>query len=236
MLDIHDVSFDYGRCDKVLRSVSLHVSQANIVGLIGPNGSGKTTLINLVCDVLDLQTGHITMLGQRHVSAESKISIIHVGSNDDVPSFLTGWEYVSTLARLYGVHVDRSEVDSMFALFGMKGVQDRLIDSYSHGMRKKTQLCCAFLLQCPLTIVDETLNGIDIDAWYLCIERFLRMREKGLSILICSHDFALLERITDQIVLLRNGRMDTPLPTRSVVDGYGGISEWYCVKTLEAGL
>ena len=123
----------------------------------------------------------------------------------------------------------------MFALFGMEGVQDRLIDSYSHGMRKKTQLCCAFLLQCPLTIVDETLNGIDIDAWYLCIERFLRMREKGLSMLICSHDFALLEQVTDQIVLLRNGRMDAPLPTRSVVDGYGGISEWYRAKTLEAG-
>lgn len=234
MPDIRDVSFGYGRRGEVLRSVSLHVPQARIVGMIGPNGSGKTTLINLVCDVLDLREGSITMLGRRHTSAEAKTGIMHVGGNDDVPAFLTGWEYASTLARLYGVRADRSEVGRMFALFGMQGVQDRLIDSYSHGMRKKTQLCCAFLLHCPLTIVDETLNGIDIDAWHLCVEQFLRMRGRGLSMLICSHDFALLERTTDQIVLLRNGRMSAPLPTRSIIDGYGGIAEWYRVRTLEA--
>ena len=64
MPDIRDVSFGYGRRGEVLRSVSLHVPQARIVGMIGPNGSGKTTLINLVCDVLDLREGSITMLGR----------------------------------------------------------------------------------------------------------------------------------------------------------------------------
>lgn len=233
MLDIHNVSFGYEHRDKILQSVSLHVRQGKIIGLIGPNGSGKTTLINLVCDVLDLRKGNIAVLGLRHTSAEAKISIMHVGGNDDVPSFLTGWEYVSTLARLYGVRVDQSEVRRLFTLFGMEGAQNRLIDSYSHGMKKKTQLCCAFLLRCPLTIVDETLNGIDIDAWYLCVEQFLRMRDKGLSVLICSHDFALLEQITDEIVLLRNGRMGAPLPTRPLIDDYGGIAEWYRAKMLE---
>lgn len=234
MLEARDISFRYGRSNPVLHSVDLSITQATIVGLIGPNGSGKTTLIDLVCDVLALQSGSITMLGEKHTHAAAKTAIMHVGGNDDVPSFLTGWEYVSTLARLYGVRVRRVAVAGMFSRFGMAGAEERLIDSYSHGMKKKMQLCCAFLLQRPLTIVDETLNGVDIDAWYLCVEQFCHMRDQGLSVLICSHDFALLERLADGIVLLRNGRASVPLTVEGIADGYGGIAAWYRDWSVEA--
>ncbi|MFQ9709210.1 MAG: ATP-binding cassette domain-containing protein [Bifidobacterium dentium] len=79
MLDIRDVSFGYGRRGEVLRSVSLHVPQARIVGMIGPNGSGKTTLINLVCDVLDLREGASPCSAGSIPPQRTKTGIMHVG-------------------------------------------------------------------------------------------------------------------------------------------------------------
>ncbi|WP_125963583.1 ABC transporter ATP-binding protein [Bifidobacterium dolichotidis] len=233
VLEVSDVDFGYVRSHRVLNDVNLTVPEATITGLIGPNGSGKTTLINLISDVYDLQSGKITVLGKPSTSCAGKIGIMHVGGNNDVPTFLTGMEYIMTMGRLYGVNIRRSRVRKLFARFGMAGAENRLIDSYSHGMKKKAQLCAAFLIRCPLTIVDETLNGIDIDAWYVCVEEFKSLREDGLSVLLCTHDFTLLQQVSDDIVLLHNGHMDKPLVTTDVERLFGGIAEWYQMQTLQ---
>ncbi|NEG69847.1 ATP-binding cassette domain-containing protein [Bifidobacterium choloepi] len=233
MLQVHGVSFRYGRHNAVLHSIDFDVASGEIVGLIGPNGSGKTTLIRLICDLYALQTGTIDIQGFSSSSPDAKAAVMHIGSNDDMPIFLTGWEYASTLARLYGVSLEYQKLAMMFEHFGMGGAEHRLIESYSHGMKKKMQLGCAFLLKRPLTIIDETLNGIDIDAWYTCINEFHRMRENGLSILLCSHDFALLEKTADSLALLRNGYMGQQVTLTDLMDEYGGIAEWYRTTLLE---
>lgn len=81
------------------------------------------------------------------------------------------------------------------------------MEDYSHGMRKKTQLISAFLMRRPLTVIDETLNGIDIEALYLVEKELARMRSEGCGILLCSHDFLMLERIADRVVFLDYGHV-----------------------------
>ena len=75
---------------------------------------------------------------------------------------------VELLARMYGLDVNPGQMHDLFARYSMAGRYDDLIENYSHGMRKKTQLVAALLMRRPLLVVDETLNGMDLEALHLC--------------------------------------------------------------------
>ena len=128
------------------------------------------------------------------------------------------------LGRLYGVEVDHAVADRLFETFSMSGRYDDLIEDYSHGMRKKTQLISALLMRRPLTIIDETLNGIDIEALYLTEQELTRLRDEGRSVVLCSHDFALLERLTDRVLFLDHGILVADASTSSLVEEHGSLA------------
>lgn len=126
-------------------------------------------MIKNIFDLVRLQSGSLHISGYEHASAEAKSLGMYLSSNDYLPEFLTAREYVSLVGDLFQVEVDHSEARDLFHRFSMEGRYDHLIEDYSHGMRKKTQLVCALVMRRPLTVIDETLNGIDlfsgIPAW-----------------------------------------------------------------------
>ncbi|MEV6429491.1 ABC transporter ATP-binding protein [Nocardia sp. NPDC051463] len=224
LLDIRKVCYSYDGRVNVLDDVSLTIPEGEIVGLIGPNGSGKSTLIKTVFDLLRLQSGAISVGGNDHSSTAARSIAMYLSSNDYLPQFLTGREYIDTLGKLYGAAVDGEVLRDMFLRFSMAGRHNDLIEDYSHGMRKKTQLVSALLMRRPLTVIDETLNGIDIEALYLCEKEFRRFRDDGSSILLCTHDFALLERLADRTVFLDLGRVVADAPTPDLVAEHGSLA------------
>lgn len=207
VLQVADVSYAYGGGPRVLHGVSLAVGRGEIVGLVGPNGSGKSTLIKLIFDLLDLRQGSVTIDGAPHNVQAGRRQAQYLSSNDHLPEFLRASEYLSLLANLYGVRIDAGVAARQFEMYGMKGRLTHLMEDFSHGMRKKTQLVSAFLNRRPLTVIDETLNGVDIEALYLVEKELLRMREEGVGVLLCSHDFSMLERVADRIVFLDYGHV-----------------------------
>jgi ABC-2 type transport system ATP-binding protein len=91
-------------------------------------------------------------------------------------------------------------------------------------MQKKLLLSGAFLLQRQLTVIDETLNGIDLDAVEMCKAEFHDMRGRGQSVLLCSHDFSLLEEVADRVLVLRAGRLVANLEVCTELAGGGRLS------------
>jgi len=223
-LEVKSVRYSYDGFMNVLEDVSFSIGEGTIVGLIGPNGSGKSTLIKNIFDLLRLQSGSIGVDGHEHASAAAKSQGTYLTSNDYLPEFLSAREYVSLLGSLYHIDVDHTRARDLFRKFSMEGRYDNLIEDYSHGMRKKTQLISALLMSRPLTVIDETLNGIDLEALYLSEIEFRRLRDEGLSILLCTHDFALLERVADRIVFLDLGQLVIDKPTNSLIAEYGSLA------------
>lgn len=206
VLSVTDVAFSYGMGNAALNGVSLDVMPGEIVGLVGPNGSGKSTLIKLVFDLLELKIGDVRIAESGHRADGAKRSSIYLPSDDYLPEFLSGKEYVELVAGLYGEKdLSTDDVESQFEYFGMKGRSRDLIEDYSHGMRKKVQLLLAFMLERPLTVIDETLNGIDLDAVKNCKMRMCDLREKGSAFLVCTHDFSFLEDVADRVFVLAHG-------------------------------
>lgn len=222
-LEVRNVRYSYDGFLNVLENVSLSIGEGTIVGLIGPNGSGKSTLIKNIFDLLRLQSGTVSVGGFEHASTEAKGQGIYLASNDYLPEFLSAREYISLLGRLYHLEVDHTRARELFRRFSMGGRYDDLIEDYSHGMRKKTQLISALLLRRPLTVIDETLNGIDLEALYLSEQEFRGLRDEGLSILLCSHDFALLERLAGRIVFLDLGQVVCDEPTERLTATHGSL-------------
>jgi ABC-2 type transport system ATP-binding protein len=223
-LDVNHVSYSYDGVINALADVSFSVDEGTIVGLIGPNGSGKSTLIKNIFDLLHLQSGGIRVGGHQHSSAAAKTLGMYLASNDYLPEFLSAREYFALLGRLFNIKVDHSRAHELFRRFSMDGRYDDLIEDYSHGMRKKTQLVSALVMRRPLTVIDETLNGIDLEALYL-IEKELRgLRQEGLSVLLCTHDFPFLERLADRVIFLDLGQLIFDGPTAQVIAAHGSLA------------
>lgn len=106
----------------------------------------------------------------------------------------------------------------------MEGRHDDLIEDFSHGMRKKTQLISALLLRRPVTVIDETLNGVDIEALHLGEVQLAGLRDQGMAVLLCTHDFALLERLADRILFLDLGQLIVAADTGSLVREHGSLA------------
>lgn len=226
-LNVQDVGFTYSSADvAALAGVSLFVDSGEIVGLVGPNGSGKTTLIRLIFNLIERQEGAILINGDDHRGESARTGAIYLPSDNELPEFLTGSEYLRILAGLYRERraADVERVGEQFSRFGMDGRADTLIEDYSHGMQKKLLLASAFLLRRRLTVIDETLNGIDLDAVEICKAEFEEMRARGQGVLLCTHDFSLLEDVADRVLVLRAGRLVGDLDVCAVREGGGRLS------------
>ncbi|MCZ4122373.1 ABC transporter ATP-binding protein [Streptomyces sp. H39-S7] len=224
LLNVKDVSYSYDGIINVLLDVSFSIEKGAIVGLVGPNGSGKSTLIKNIFDLVRLQSGHIRIGGHEHARPEAKQLAMYLSSNDYLPEFLTAREYISMLGKLFGLDVDHDETVGLFRKFSMDGRYDDLIEDYSHGMRKKTQLVSALVIRPPLAIIDETLNGIDLEALHLAEEEFRRIRDEGRSVLLCTHDFAVLERLADRTIFLDLGTVVYDEPTQELIREHGSLA------------
>lgn len=225
MLTATDITFSYTPERPVLDRVSLSVTPGTLRGLIGPNGSGKSTLIKIIANVLHTRNGEIRIDGQGHRTSAARQALFYVASNDFLPEFLTGMEYLQMMHRLYGLRLDRAAAAEAFERYQMGGRERHLIEDYSHGMRKKTQLIAALLVARPVTIIDETLNGIDIDALYTIEQDLAAARDAGAAILLCSHDFPLLERTADHVSFLHTGTVLAEGTVHELTVEFGGLDE-----------
>ncbi len=234
VLDISHVSFGYTPTTEVLRSVTLSLGRGEIVGLIGPNGSGKSTLIRCMCDLLKIRSGTITIAGSPHTAIDAKTAAILLASNDDIPEFLTGKEFVDLNHRMYGVPHDPAVTAELFRRYAMEHRENALIEDYSHGMRKKLQLVTALSLRRPLTIIDETLNGVDLDSLFRAEDDIRGLAKHG-SALVCSHDFRFLEAICDRIVVIESGDIIHDASVPRIVEEHGGVANLARAVLQEAG-
>ncbi|MCI3932694.1 ABC transporter ATP-binding protein [Streptomyces sp. AN091965] len=224
LLHVKSVSYSYDGIVNALSDVSFTVGEGVIVGLVGPNGSGKSTLIKNVFDLVRLQSGSIRIGGHEHARPRAKGLAMYLSSNDYIPEFLTAREYITMLGRLFDLDADHDEAVELFRKFSMGGRYDDLIEDFSHGMRKKTQLVSALVIRPRLTVIDETLNGIDLEALQFTEKELKKLREESRSVLLCSHDFAVLERLADRILFLDGGHVVYDEPTRDLVDEYGSLA------------
>lgn len=205
MLKVNGLHYAYDSSYPVLKGVDFVAHQGEALALIGPNGSGKTTLIKLICNLLEIQKGEVRLNDLKNDVYEVKKAILYLPSDDVLPEFLSGREYVKLMLNLFRKKYDNDALLELADMYSLTSALNLMIGEYSNGMKKKIQLISAFLVNPEVLIIDETLNGMDIESQEITKFLLKKYSNSNNILIMCSHDLHLLEEICDEVIMLRQG-------------------------------
>jgi len=192
-----------------LHDLSLSVRKGEVFAFIGPNGAGKTTTIKLILGLISPDSGTISVNGVGH---RDRTLRRHIGYLPDQPYFyddLTATEYIIFAGRLFGLKKEalRGRAEELVKLVGLEGRADRRLRGFSRGMLQRVALAQALVHDPQLLILDEPLTGLDPIGRKEFRDIFLQLKSQGKTIFFSSHILADAEMISDQVGILRQGRL-----------------------------
>ncbi|HCE08678.1 MAG TPA: multidrug ABC transporter ATP-binding protein [Oxalobacteraceae bacterium] len=195
-----------------LDRLTLSVARGQIFGLLGPNGAGKSTTIKILTTLLDASTGSARVAGfdvaTDPVAVRRRIGYVPQMLSAD--GALTASENLNLSARLHGLRGAQrvARVDEALAFAGLHDVAGKLVRTYSGGMIRRLEIAQATLHYPEVLFLDEPTLGLDPVARRAVWERLLQLRrEKGMTILITTHDMEEADVLCDELAILHQGRL-----------------------------
>lgn len=210
-LSLSGISRRYPDGRTALAGLSLDVAPGTITGLIGLNGAGKTTAIRITAGLLEADTGVVAFEGVPRIPGRDGWKSFTGFVLDEPPPFpwMSAEEFLSYTGRLRGMDAGllRLRTGELLEFLELSDRAEDPISVYSTGMRKKVAFAAAALHAPRLLVLDEPLEGIDaLTAGILC-DALRRMAARGGAVLISSHILDALERLSDRIAILHDGRL-----------------------------
>lgn len=194
---------------EALRSLNLTVSQGEIFGLLGPNGSGKTTTIKLLLGLLFPTSGQALVLGKDASNVEKNNRLGYLPEESYLYRFLNAEETLNFYGKLF--HIPRAErrrrASELIAQVGLAHAKKRLIKEYSKGMARRIGLAQALINDPEVVILDEPTSGLDPIGTREMKNLILNLRDKGKTVLMCSHQLADVQDVCDRIAILHQGEL-----------------------------
>ncbi|MCR5823665.1 MAG: ABC transporter ATP-binding protein [Lachnospiraceae bacterium] len=203
LLRIENLSKKYGS-KTALDRLDLTVGRGHIVGLLGPNGSGKTTLIKLIAGLLTASEGKILVNGNT-VGVESKKVISYLPDTTYLNMNQTVDEVIKLFKTFYA-DFDENRAKNMLAAIGIE-TKTRL-KTMSKGTKEKVQLILVMSRRADLYILDEPIAGVDPATRDYVLNIILSNYDPNASIIISTHLISDIEKILDQVVFIKNGKIE----------------------------
>ena len=192
-----------------INDVSLAID-GGVTGILGPNGAGKSTLFKLLMGRLKPSQGSVRLFGIDPWTSTSPYRRVgYVSESEKLYEWMTGLDFVTTLARLHGMTREEASNRSSHVLdfVGLSDVMHKELGKYSKGMRQRVKIAHALVHDPELIILDEPLQGCDTIARTSIMSVIRELGNQGKTVLVSSHILEEIERITEQIVILHNGRL-----------------------------
>lgn len=192
-----------------LSDVSIEI-EPGITGLLGPNGAGKSTFMKLLTGQLRPNIGTVRINGSP-VRNNSDL-FANIGFCPEQDAFydeLTGWEFVTGLLTLLHYSSGEREERARRALeiVELWNDKDRVIRSYSRGMRQRLKFAQAIAHEPEFLFLDEPLNGLDPLGRRKLIRLIKQYRDEGKTIIVSSHVLPEVESMTSRIILIHQGKI-----------------------------
>jgi len=187
--------------------VSLEILPGEVYSLVGANGAGKSTLIRMIVGITEADSGRVSICGQDLAQRDPKTRR-HLGYLPEeliLYDRLTGKEYLQLVAGLK--EAEPAQIPAETEFFELTQVADKLVGGYSLGMRKKLGLAAAFIGSPEVLVLDEPLNGLDVEMMRKLRRRIEREREQGRAVLASSHVMSFVERVSDRVGIMRAGKL-----------------------------
>ena len=207
ILELHQVCKTFPRTNFTLDHVSFSIPYGSIMGFVGENGAGKTTTIGCVLNTVSKDSGTIKIFGKELADTDTelkeKIGVVYDG--DNFPAYWTAEQLSDVMQGLYA-NWDNDLFKKYLNDFRL--LPNQKIKSYSRGMTMKLAVAAALSHHPQLLILDEATSGLDPIMRDDMLDVFLEfVQDENHSILLSSHITSDLEKISDYITFIHNGKL-----------------------------
>jgi len=209
IISVAGVSKTYASGFRALEHVDLEVRQGEIFALLGPNGAGKTTLIGLICGIVKLGEGRVTVagldIGADYRAVRAMIGLVPQELTTD--AFETVWATVSFSRGLFGKRPDPAHIEKTLRALSLWDKKDNKIMTLSGGMKRRVMIAKALSHEPQVLFLDEPSAGVDValrkDMWAMV----RALRESGVTIVLTTHYIEEAEDMADRVGVINHGRI-----------------------------
>ncbi len=192
-----------------VRDLSLTVREGEVYGLLGPNGSGKSTTLKAVLGLVSPTSGTTEIFGRPSTDVASREQVGFLPENPYFYKYLTGFETLVFFGRVCGMggKALRERARELLEVVGLSAAGDRRLSGYSKGMLQRIGLAQALIQNPRLIVLDEPTAGVDPAGSREIRDLILRLRDSGMTVLLCSHLLGQVQEICDRVGILSRGVM-----------------------------
>jgi len=204
---------------RAVHDLTVSIERGEVFGLLGPNGSGKTTTVKLLLGLLFPTHGSAEVLGFMPGSTKANSRIGFLPEESYLYRFLNAEETLDFYGRLFKIPraERRKRIDELIEMVGLGKARKRKLREYSKGMSRRIGLAQALINDPELVILDEPTTGLDPIGVRQMKDMMLQLREKGKTVLLCSHLLADVQDVCDRITILYNGETKVIGPMKELL-------------------
>jgi len=208
-LETNGLSKKIGR-KLIIGDVNFNIKKGEIFGLLGPNGAGKTTIIRMLVGLIKQSKGVIKINGH-DLNQDFEFALNEVGAIVETPAFynyMSGMKNLKSYARMsLKKNIRQKRIDEVVNLVQLKSSIHQKVKTYSLGMQQRLGVAQAILHNPSLLILDEPTNGLDPKGIKEFREYIRILTQKGMSVLISSHQLSEMQLLCDRFSIIESGKL-----------------------------
>jgi ABC-2 type transport system ATP-binding protein len=192
--------------------INFSVKHGEIFGFLGPNGAGKTTTINMLITLLKPTEGKATVLGfdilKQHDDVRNVIGVVPQEYTADED--LTGLDNILLCADLYGIprHVSKERAEELLKLVELTGFEDKKVETYSGGMRRRLELACGLINRPIVLFLDEPTLGLDVQTRTATWQYIRKLKKEfGMTLFMTTHYLEEADTLCDRVAIIDHGKI-----------------------------
>jgi ABC-2 type transport system ATP-binding protein len=211
-IKIQNLAFQYpGQEGVCFKNFHLEIAAGERFGLFGPNGAGKTTLMNLMTGLLKYSEGSIRLQDHEINDHPKSINTIFGFVPQDFSFYpeLTARENLAFYGAWYGLSTKQIKIRTkeLLNVLGLASVADRLVKSFSGGMKRRINLAVGVMHKPQVLFLDEPTVGVDVQTRHAVINYLIELNETGTTLIYTSHQLEEAAELCNKIALIDNGKI-----------------------------
>jgi ABC-2 type transport system ATP-binding protein len=210
-----------------VNDVSFEVGKGQTFGLLGPNGAGKTTTIKLLCGLVKLDDGVVSLNGKTDPTlTEVRRSLGVVPQALAVYEELSAEENLRFFGRIYGLSGRKlnERIKECLEIAGLLKRRKEKVSKYSGGMKRRLNMVCSFLHEPSMLLLDEPTVGVDPQSRNLIFDTIEAIKEEGRTIIYTTHYMEEAQRLCDNVAILDHGKILDIDNVDNLIAKHGGAS------------
>ncbi|EOL46394.1 ABC transporter ATP-binding protein [Enterococcus caccae] len=204
ILEITGVTKCFGE-QKVLDELDFSLNEPKVIALVAPNGTGKTTLLNSIANIDQIDSGAIQIFEQPNTEYSLFYRMSYLQDASILYDHLTGWDHLEFVRKEQ--KKSKEELQRLVVELEIADFLKKKVKHYSLGMKQHLLLAISLINQPELVLMDEPLNGLEPDRIIKVQNSIRALADKGVTVIISSHNLEEIEKVADQVLFLYKGKL-----------------------------